>query len=509
MSWLRTIIGAALLCGATGWTLAAADEEAKDFSGQDLQNRDLRNKDLAGANFEDADLTGAQLDDADLKGANLRGAYLRRASLSNADLIRADLTGADLREAVLDEAQLARTDLSGANLEGVDFRSVNVFFCKFRGANLRKSKGLAMIQEADFSGADLRGANLLDLRIVAEGEVTFTGAKYDRQTRWPKNFDVAASGAKLIDGAVADRVPRMPVLPKQRPATTDDDVPPPPAPPGTGSAPPSPPAPPSTRSAPPPPPAPPSTRSAPPPPPAPPGTRSAPPPPPASPEVPSSDTPRTPTPPTPRGRETAAPPAATADTFKKGDRVIVNITGYNDKATIIEVGTGEQKGKYKVHYDGYGSEYDRWLGPVYLKKLPGKKDAPTRDDRSDAAPGAAAPNGAAAGDATRDDAAPGDAESGPRLGKYNIHSYGAVGSPPLFLGHVELMAGGKYRASRKSSGDYYGEGKYEYDAETKTVTWSSGPYKEDKWGGAFTIERDGKTHKIRLRRSTIATNSLD
>lgn len=100
-------------------------------------------------------------------------------------------------------------------------------------------------------------------------------------------------------------------------------------------------------------------------------------------------------------------------------------------------------------------------------------------------------------------------DTGPRLGKYNIHSYGAVGSPPLFLGHVELMAGGKYRASRKSSGDYYGEGKYAYDAESKTVTWLSGPYKEDKWGGAFTIEREGKTHKIRLRRSTIATNSLD
>lgn len=109
----------------------------------------------------------------------------------------------------------------------------------------------------------------------------------------------------------------------------------------------------------------------------------------------------------------------------------------------------------------------------------------------------------------RDIAAEGEAAAGPRPGKYNIHAYGAVGNAPLYLGHVELMSGGKYRVSRKSSGDYYGEGKYSYDDASKTVTWLSGPYKDDNWGGAFTIEREGKTHKIRLRRSTIATNSID
>ena len=34
------------------------------------------------------------------------------------------------------------------------------------------------------------------------------------------------------------------------------------------------------------------------------------------------------------------------------------------------------------------------------------------------------------------------AESGPRPGKYNIYSYGAVANNPLYLGHLEILAGG-------------------------------------------------------------------
>ena len=102
-----------------------------------------------------------------------------------------------------------------------------------------------------------------------------------------------------------------------------------------------------------------------------------------------------------------------------------------------------------------------------------------------------------------------DAGLAPRPGKYNVLSYGAVGRPPLYLGHIELQAGGKYRISRTSKADYFGEGTYSFDAATSTVTWLSGPCKDDGWSGTFTIEREGKTHKIRLRPTTIATNSTD
>jgi hypothetical protein len=97
----------------------------------------------------------------------------------------------------------------------------------------------------------------------------------------------------------------------------------------------------------------------------------------------------------------------------------------------------------------------------------------------------------------------------PRLGKYRILSYGAVGKPPLVLGHFELQKGNVYKVFLPGDKPA-GEGTYAYDAATKAVVWKTGPYATEKgWGGGFEIDREGKTHKIRLKRTTIGTNSLD
>ncbi len=95
----------------------------------------------------------------------------------------------------------------------------------------------------------------------------------------------------------------------------------------------------------------------------------------------------------------------------------------------------------------------------------------------------------------------------PREGKYRIMTYGATTSPPIFLGSFVLAAGGAYKAYLPGD-KLSGEGSYTYDPATQTVTWKSGPY-AGVWGGQFTVEREGKTHKIRLKSNTIATNSTD
>ncbi|MCW8129975.1 MAG: hypothetical protein KIS92_06435 [Planctomycetota bacterium] len=100
-----------------------------------------------------------------------------------------------------------------------------------------------------------------------------------------------------------------------------------------------------------------------------------------------------------------------------------------------------------------------------------------------------------------------DGAAGPRLGKYIILSYGATGRPPLVLGSLVLEEGGKYKAFLPGDKPA-GEGTYAYDAAAKQVVWKDGPYKGD-FGGGFEIDREGKTHKIRLKRTTIATNSTD
>lgn len=101
-----------------------------------------------------------------------------------------------------------------------------------------------------------------------------------------------------------------------------------------------------------------------------------------------------------------------------------------------------------------------------------------------------------------------DTPIGPRPGKYLILSYGATNRPPLNLGYVILEAGGTYKVflpGDKPSGT----GQFSYDAGKQAVVWKTGPYRGEGFGGGFEIDREGKTHKIRLKRTTIATNSTD
>ncbi len=100
----------------------------------------------------------------------------------------------------------------------------------------------------------------------------------------------------------------------------------------------------------------------------------------------------------------------------------------------------------------------------------------------------------------------GRAVQGPRLGKYYVLSYGAASSPPIHLGYFQLLAGGKYQYY-DTGGNLLGTGTYSFGGNT--VEWTSGIFRDNGWGGEFTIEREGKTHKIRLKSNTIGTNSTD
>jgi hypothetical protein len=96
---------------------------------------------------------------------------------------------------------------------------------------------------------------------------------------------------------------------------------------------------------------------------------------------------------------------------------------------------------------------------------------------------------------------------GPRLGKYHVLSYGS-NSNPLRLGHFQLTAGGNY-SYYYAGGDLMGSGTYQYEDTKKEMVWLSGPFKTYNWSGVFEISREGKTHSIRLTRSTYGSNSTD
>lgn len=134
----------------------------------------IRSHDEARVLEAQTDVSALPLDEADqffaafVSGADLRGAQLGDADLFDADLVGADLRGANLGGALLSAANLSLADLKGANLFGAD------------------------LTEANLCGADLREANLKrsDLR----------GARYDAQTMFPEDFDLAASGAIFETG---------------------------------------------------------------------------------------------------------------------------------------------------------------------------------------------------------------------------------------------------------------------------------------------------------------------
>ncbi|MDZ7959750.1 MAG: pentapeptide repeat-containing protein [Aulosira sp. DedQUE10] len=82
--------------------------------------RDFSRAELGEANLQGVDLKGADLSYADLSQANLSGANLRGSDLSFADLSQANLKDSDLRGALLFSANLRLADLTGAKLDKAD-----------------------------------------------------------------------------------------------------------------------------------------------------------------------------------------------------------------------------------------------------------------------------------------------------------------------------------------------------------------------------------------------------
>jgi len=174
------------------------------------------------------------------------------------------------------------------------------------------------------------------------------------------------------------------------------------------------------------------------------------------------------------------PASARQPAWQVGEHVeAYNVDWY--AATVTEVGTGNMAGYYKVHFDAFSAASDQYIRASNIR---------ARADRRAAA---------AAADAAR--------AAGPRVGRYRVLSFGASATP-IVLGELELLDGGRYRAILPG-GRPAGDGRYAYDAASGSVRWLSGPYRTDGWGGAFTVERDGKTHQIRLRGGTVAVNSTD
>lgn len=183
----------------------------------------------------------------------------------------------------------------------------------------------------------------------------------------------------------------------------------------------------------------------------------------------------------PKDLRPAGPPDAPKSypTYSLGDPIEAHDLGWH-AGTVAQLGSGPNQGSYLIKYDKFSTS--RWFYPKDLRSAAVTAAEKTEKERLAAT-----------------------ASLGPRLGKYNIYSYGAPGTVRLYLGHVEIMAGGKYRVSRTSEGNYFGDGTFTFQSTGRNIHWTTGPYATPEWGGVFSV--DGGEHLIRLRSGTIAANN--
>lgn len=182
------IAGLELGCAPTtvNATGAATVPGCADFSESDLSQVDLTGTRLAGADFR-----GADLSESNLTGADLSRTKLDNADFENADLQGADLTAASLVEAILIGAVIpVRTSAGGDALMGADFTNAQANGATFLGGEPTGP------QRIDFTGTDLRGADL--------GTLDLTRVCFSQSTQWPDNVTPPAQPDACRESSTTD-----------------------------------------------------------------------------------------------------------------------------------------------------------------------------------------------------------------------------------------------------------------------------------------------------------------
>jgi hypothetical protein len=107
---------------------------------------------------------------------------------------------------------------------------------------------------------------------------------------------------------------------------------------------------------------------------------------------------------------------------------------------------------------------------------------------------------AAKPNATAPEAGVAPAEAKTLLGKYELYA----GIPSTYLGHIVLMAGGKYKVAFSTDETDYETGNYTYHPDTNSIEWLSGLAKRKDWNGRLIKKAGG--YRIEFTKTTFAEN---
>jgi len=85
------------------------------------------------------------------------------------------------------------------------------------------------------------------------------------------------------------------------------------------------------------------------------------------------------------------------------------------------------------------------------------------------------------------------------LGKYDLYS----GIPTMYIGHIVLLADGKYKVAFGTDEDNYEMGNYTFHPLSNTIEWQTGLFKNKGWGCKL-VARSGNAYRIEFNSSTYA-----
>ena len=172
--------------------LSSRDMSRLSLNGEDFSQSNFSRSNLSGGQFNQSNLTGAQFSRANLvrargEGVNLHSAVLNDTTLTEATLNRSNLSKTDLSRAVLtrgsfkgsdfSQSQFISGDATGANFTDANFGLAKLHHTNFEnaifiGAKLKHTEfGAANVTGADFTAADLSGADLRDVLGLTQAQL--------------------------------------------------------------------------------------------------------------------------------------------------------------------------------------------------------------------------------------------------------------------------------------------------------------------------------------------------
>lgn len=148
------------------------------------------NKGQAILGFSSSDFSEADFTYAEIKNCDFRSTFFARSRFLVAKIHGTDFSGSDLSNAYFTGASISGCDFTEAKLSGSSFDRANITSVVFDHAQLADPSHLlvAIFSNTRLSGVDFSTAQGTEFAV-------FTGASYDKSTKWPPTFDPVKAGA--------------------------------------------------------------------------------------------------------------------------------------------------------------------------------------------------------------------------------------------------------------------------------------------------------------------------